>query len=105
MFITQDYTFVGKLDKNMITEIFLSKEQLEELSVQIVGRKQKELLVQRCIAKSICSRPTAYTALDAEKYDGENAIHRLVANEAVLLLKENFDVTFPWAENPEVISA
>lgn len=89
----------------MITEIFLSTEQLEELSLHIVGRKQKEEIVRRCLQKAICSRSTVYTALNPEKYDGENAVHRLIANEAVDLLKEAFGVTFEWAETPEVIEA
>jgi len=56
------------------------------------------VIVQRCVRKNICSRSTAYTALDSEKYDGENALHRLVAKEAVVFLKEVFDVKFEWAE-------
>lgn len=84
----------------MITEIFLSKEQLQELSIQVVGRKAKEAIVRACIEKSICGRSTAYFALDVDKYDGENATHRLVANEAVEFLKKNYAVTFPWAEVP-----
>lgn len=89
----------------MITDIFLKREQLEELRIQILGRKSKEKIVSVCIEKSICGRATAYNALDADKYDGLNATHRLVANEAVAFLKENFGVTFQWAEMPEVVEA
>lgn len=92
------YTFVRKLHKSMITEIFLTKDQVEEINFNLVGRKVKELLVQQCVMKRICGRSTAYNALDGEEYDGENALHRLVANEAVVFLKKTFDVTFPWAE-------
>lgn len=101
MFISCDYTFVRKLRKSMISEIFLTKEQIEEISIHIVGRKLKEKIVKVCEGKSICSRSTVFSALDPEKYDGGNAIHRLVANEAVKYLKEMFDVTFPWAEIEE----
>lgn len=82
----------------MITEVFLTKDQVEEINFNLVGRKVKELLIKQCVLKSICGRSTAYNALDSEKYDGGNASHRLVANEAVVFLKKTFDVSFPWAE-------
>jgi hypothetical protein len=94
------YTFVQNLDKGttMVTEIFLTREQLEELIIQVLGRKSKEMIVGRCIDKGICKRATAYKALDVARYEGENYTHRSVTNEAVEFLKERFGVTFPWAK-------
>lgn len=86
----------------MITELFLTKNQIEELAVQVVGRKQKERIVRQCIGKNICGRSTAYDALNPDKYDATNATHRLVANEAVTVLKK-MGVGFEWAETQESI--
>lgn len=89
----------------MVTDIFLSQEQIKQLRFNLRGHGAMEILVRRCDDKNICSRRTTFDALTHTRYDGENALHRLAANEAVLLLKENYGVTFPWAEMPEVIEA
>lgn len=94
------HTFVRKLHKSipMVTEVFLTGDQIQDLRVQIRGRGIMEKLVERCKEKSICSRSTTFAAVTANTYDGENALHRLVTNEAVKMLKEQYNVTFPWAE-------
>lgn len=57
-----------------------------------------EKLVKRCDEKNICSRTTTFDAVTAERYDGENPLHRLTVNEAVKLLREEYGVSFAWAE-------
>lgn len=96
----QRYTFVRKLHKSipMVTEVFLTTDQIQDLRFQIRGRRIMEKLVEICEAKNICSRSTTFAAVTAESYDGENALHRLVTNEAVKMLKQDYGVTFPWAE-------
>lgn len=85
----------------MITEVFLSIEQIQDLRFQIRGLGIMEQIVKTCKDKNICSRSTTFSALTAATYDGENAIHRLVTNEAVKMLKSQHGVTFPWAEIAE----
>ena len=82
----------------MIIDIFLTRDQLEDLTIHVLGRKSKEKIVSKCIEKSICGRATAYVALDADTYDGGNRTHRLVGNEAVIYLKDNCNTPFPCAE-------
>lgn len=84
----------------MNTEIFLTKNQLAELVLQVVGRKSKEHVADRCIARQICSRATVYRALNVDKYDPQNHTHRRVAIEAITFLKEKYSVTFEWVETP-----
>lgn len=97
----QDYTFVRKLYKNilsMISEIPLTGQQIDDLRIALRGRKAMEMLATRCYEKRICSRATTFKALNPVRYDSNSAIHRLAVNEAVIFLREEFKVTFPWAE-------
>lgn len=88
----------------MVTDIFLSEQQIKEVRFNIRGYAAMEKLVRRCEEKSICSRRTTYDAVTFDKYDGENPLHRLAVNEAVEMLK-SFGVTFPWAEIGEQVAA
>lgn len=83
-----------------LTDIFLSTAQITELRIQVYGRKLMNKLVEVCDEKNISSRATTYNAMNPEKYDGESPIHRLVTNEAVILLQE-YNVNLPWAEITE----
>lgn len=90
----------------MVIDIFLSQEQIKELRFFIKGHGAMQRLVKRCDEKNICSRRTTFDAVTADTYDGENPLHRLAVNEAVKLLKEEYEVTFPWAEiQPETAEA
>ena len=101
MITLKDYTFVRKLYKNilrMISEIFLTESQISELRFALRGHKAMEVLVKRCDEKNISSRATTYKALDPDQYNGDSVLHRTITNEAVNLLKDTYQVTFPWAE-------
>jgi len=87
-----------------MTDIFLTQEQVEDLQIQIRGRKMMERVVLACSEKNICSRSVTYTAINPLTYDGENPLHRLAANEAITLLKQ-IGIKLPWAENLKVITA
>ena len=82
----------------MITDIFLTVYQIQDLRFHLKGYSAMEALVKRCSEKNICGRRTTFVAMTAATYNGENPLHRLVANEAVKMLKEHYGVTFPWAE-------
>lgn len=83
----------------MVTDIFLSQEQIRQLRFNLRGWEgAMERLVKRCDEKNICSRSTTFDAVTAKRYDGENPLHRLAVNEAVKMLKEEYNTTFHWAE-------
>lgn len=86
----------------MITDIFLSEEQIKEVRFNLRGHKAMEKLVRRCDERNICSRSTTIDAVTSERYDGENPLHRLAVNEAVKMLKEEYGVLFEWAEIPTI---
>ena len=90
----------------MLTEITLTESQIKEVRFYLKGHGAMQRLVNRCTEKSICSRGVTYDAVRYSTYDPGNPLHRLAVNEAVLLLKEMFNVTFPWAEiQPEPAEA
>lgn len=82
----------------MVSEIPLTGQQIDDLRIALRGRKAMEMLVARCYEKQICSRATTFKALNPVHYDSSSAIHRLAVNEAVTFLRDQFNVTFPWAE-------
>jgi len=83
----------------MITDIFLSTDQIADLRFHIRGfRGAMNNLIDRCERKDIAARSITFAAVTPEDYDGQNVRHRAVTNEAVKMLREEYGKTFPWAE-------
>lgn len=82
----------------MVTDISLSPQQINELRFNLKGHSAMEAYVKRCKERNICSRTTARDAVTSDKYDAENPLHRLAVDQAVKMLKDEYQTTFPWAE-------
>lgn len=80
----------------MIYRTLLEKSQVQSVSNALLSNKLKERAAEMCEIEHICARNMAYKALNPEKYDGKNVIHRNVLDAAVRLLNIH-GVHFDWA--------
>ena len=85
----------------MVYRRLLEKRQVESVSNALLGKKLKERAAEMCEVEFICARNMAYKALNPEKYDGTNVIHRCVLDAAVRLLNIH-GVHFEWEPAVEV---
>jgi len=81
----------------MIYRTQLTKEQIKEVSDALLVHKLKEKTVDLCLKESIGSRDSTFKALNPDRYNGKNVIHRNVLDAAVRLLKLH-NVHFEWAK-------
>lgn len=94
-----------KLDKRMIYKIFLAPNQVEEIAIQVRGRKLTEALITRCKGK-VASRSTVFTALDHQTHDSTKNKHRGVLENALELLREEgFEYDYRNQHEPELAEA
>ena len=87
----------------MIYRTLLEKSQVQSVSNALLTNKLKEKAAEMCESEHICARNMAYKALNPEKYDGKNVIHRNVLDAAVRLLNIH-GVNFDWATTWSPIS-
>lgn len=79
----------------MIYRTKLHKWQVKEVKDALLIKKSMEEAALMCIQEDICGRDTAYRALNPDRYDPKNVIHRNVLDAAVRLL-ELYGVQFAW---------
>lgn len=81
----------------MIFEQKLNREEVFEVRKALRGLRLTKELERVLLEKDIASRSTMFTAIDCDTYDGDNATHRLILHEAVLLTEKNGEV-YDWRE-------
>lgn len=79
----------------MIYRTKLYQWQVKEVKEALLSKKAMEDAALMCIDEDICARDTAYRALNPDKYDPTNVVHRNVLDAAVRLL-ELHNVQFAW---------
>lgn len=79
----------------MIYRSILEKNQVQQVADALLAKKLKEKAAEMCEQEHICARNMTYRALNPDKYDGTNVIHRNVLDAAVRLLNIH-GVNFSW---------